>query len=202
MRLTNDQIEIIKGEIDKSSIRNQELRDNVIDHICCVVEVKMGGREDFDTALNAGLLELAPNGLDELQRETIFLLKSHNIIIMKRIMYIVGLLSAMSFILGWTFAMMRWPGASKLSVVGFLGFAFVFVPLYTIDYFKVRIHRVLSEKLRLALGIISAILVGTAVIFKLLHLQGADVLLLLGAGVFVFGFLPFLFFGLYKKSIS
>jgi hypothetical protein len=33
-------------------------------------------------------------------------------------------------------------------------------------------------------------------------LQGADLLLMLGAFVFAFGFLPFYFFTMYKKSIA
>ena len=76
------------------------------------------------------------------------------------------------------------------------------MPMYAIDYFKVNIQRALSEKLKLVTGIASALVVATSVIFKLFHLEGAYTLLLIGAIIFTFGFLPFLFFNMYKKSIS
>lgn len=57
-------------------------------------------------------------------------------------------------------------------------------------------------KLKVILGSFSALIVGLAGVFKVLHLQWADHLLLGGMLLFTFGFLPFLFFRMYKKSIS
>ncbi len=202
MKLSNQQIDHVRKLIDAGGITIQSLKDDVLDHLCCVVEIKMTQGKTFDEAVHESVYELAPNGLEEIQNETIFLLNSNKIIAMKRIMYFIGMLSAMSFVLGWTFGMLHWLGATELSVGGFLGFVLIFIPLYTIDYFKVKIQRALSEKLRLIFGISSALLVAASVIFKLLHLSGADLLLLSGAGLFVFGFLPFLFFTMYKKSIA
>jgi hypothetical protein len=202
VRLSSEQIEDIKEIIDHGGIDIQSLKDDVLDHLCCVIEIKISRGKSYDEAVSESLHELAPNGLEEIQNETVFLLNSNKIIAMKRIMYFIGLLSAMSFVLGWTFGMMHWPGGTELSVGGFLGFTCIYIPLYTIDYFKAKIHRALSEKLRLSLGIVSALAVTASVIFKLLHYPGADQLLLSGAGLFIFGFLPFLFFTMYKKSVA
>jgi hypothetical protein len=60
----------------------------------------------------------------------------------------------------------------------------------------------LSDKLKFILGSISRLVMAIAIAFKILHLPGADQLLILGTGLFTFGFLPFLFFSMYKKSIS
>jgi hypothetical protein len=197
MKLSDEQIQIIKERVENSSIKLPTLKDDIIDHLCCVAEIKMEHHMDFDSALKGALQELAPEGLDEIQKETIFLLNSTIIIVMKRIMYLVGLLSSMSFVLGTMFAMMHWPAAGELSIGGFLGFAFLFIPLYTIDYFKTKIHRAMTEKIRLFIGIASAMVMAGAIIFKSLHLQGADFLLVIAAGLFAFGFLPFLFFNMY-----
>jgi hypothetical protein len=202
MKLSTEQISIIKETVNKSLIKLPTLKDDIIDHLCCVVEIKMDRQQNFDSAFEDALHDLAPDGLDEVYKETIFLLNSTKIIIMKRFMYLIGLVSAMSFVTGWTFAMLHLPGQAELSVGGFLGFAFIFMPMYAIDYFKVNIQRALSEKLKLVTGIASALVVATSIIFKLFHLQGAYTLLLIGAIIFTFGFLPFLFFNMYKKSIS
>jgi hypothetical protein len=202
MKLSPEQIVAIQRRVESSSIRIQTLKDDIIDHLCCVVEDQLDKGKNFERSLEAAVCELAPGGFDEIQRETIFLLSSTKIIAMKKFMYLIGLLSAMSFVLGWTFGMMHWPGATELSIGGFLGFTFIFIPLNTMNYFKTKIQRALSEKLRLLTGIASAMIMASAIIFKLLHLRGADILLLSGAFLFTFGFLPFLFFTMYKKSVS
>lgn len=121
---------------------------------------------------------------------------------MKKAMYGIGLLSAMSFVLGWTFGMMHWAGARELSIFGFLGFIFLYVPMLAIDRYKTNIRWVLSDKLKFILGGLSGLAMAIALFFKVMHLPGADQLLLLATAIFTFGFLPFLFFTMYKKSIS
>lgn len=202
MKLSSGQVAIVKNIIDKSDITIDTLRDDLLDHLCCVVEIEITRGKDFDTALKGALTELAPEGLKKIQHETLFLLNSTKIILMKEVMYSIGLLSAMSFVLGWLFGILHMPGATPLSIYGFLVFAFVFVPLLAIDRYKTNIRWVLSEKLKFALGLVSGLIVATSILFKVMHLPGAEGLMILGTGLFVFGFLPFLFFRLYKKSVS
>lgn len=202
MKVKPEQLESIRKIIDESNITIETLRDDLLDHLCCAVEIKMSRGKEFERALKEALDELAPNGLDELQHETIFLLNSTKIILMKKIMYAIGLISAMSFGAGWFFGMLHLPGARELSIYGFFAFAFIFLPMLTINYFKLRIQRALSEKLKIVLGLLSGILIGLSLVFKTLHLQGAQEILQIGAFIFIFGFLPFLFFNMYKKSIA
>ena len=56
--------------------------------------------------------------------------------------------------------------------------------------------------MKMVSGIVAAGSTGLAVLFKLMHFQGADFLLMLGALVFVVGFLPFFYFTMYKQSVS
>lgn len=202
MKLSSDEVAIVEKQVDRSSINIESLRDDVIDHLCCVVEIKMERGENFDHALSEALHELAPDGLDEIQNETVFLLNSTKIILMKKVMYIVGLLSTMTFLTGWFFGIMAFPGARDLSIYGFAAFAFIYVPMMAIDHFKSNIRIALTEKLKMISGFASALLIGVAGIFKSLHLPGATTLILVGAALCVFGFLPFFFFSMYKKSMS
>ena len=122
---------------------------------------------------------------------------------MNKLMYTLGALSSMAFVAGWTFGMLHLPGASELSVYGFLGFAFLFMPLYAAKYDKARMQRLPSEKWRLFLGMTSAMLIGASLISKMMHLSVLPAFFLIaGSTIFIFGFIPFLFFSLYKKSVS
>ena len=144
---------------------------------------------------------MAPNGLKEIERETIYLLNYNRIIIMKKFMYFTGFLGATALTAGTTFKLLSLPFGYELFATGFLILLLIFVPLYAFDRYKV-IAKNISQRLKIILGVVASIITGLAGLFKVLHLQGADLLLMLGALIFTVGFLPFLFFTMYKKSIS
>jgi hypothetical protein len=202
MKLSGEQIAVITVMIGQSRIKIQTLKDDLLDHLCCVVEIKIESGKTFDTALREALHELAPNGLEEIQQETLCLLNSNKILIMKKVMYLIGLITTISMSLGLTFRIFDWTGGSELFFYGLLGFVFLFIPMITIDKFKVNLHGTLIEKLRVITGVSSGVIVGLGIILKVLGFQGADQLLFGGALLFSFVFLPFLFFNMYKKSIS
>jgi hypothetical protein len=200
--LSDDHVHRIRADIERSGITIQELKEDLLDHFCCFVEDELKKGNSFEMAYHRAMEEICPNGFDEIQRETVFLLNSNKIRFMKKVMYSIGLISSMSISIGWLFKILHWPGADELFNYGFLSFVLLFVPLVAIDRYKVNISRALSDKLRIILGFASAILVGVAFVLKFLHLTGADQLLILGALVFIFGFLPFLFFRMYRKSVE
>ncbi len=102
----------------------------------------------------------------------------------------------MALSMGITFKLLHWPGADELITYGFIAFTLLFVPL------ALTIGSVVTgfDKIKRNLGLASSVVSGLAVVFKILHLQGADVLLLLGAFLFSACYIPFLFYGIYKKS--
>ena len=202
MKLSSEQIVRIHEVIEQSSITIETLKDDLLDHLCCVVEVKMTNGSEFEISLKEALNELAPDGLNTIQRETIFLLNSNKIIFMKKIMYSIGLITSIAMTMGILAKLLHWPGADELFIYGFVGFLLLFLPMFAIDRYKHTLSKSLSEKLRLGLGYLSAVLLLFSILFKLFHLEGANLLLLSGMCVFSFGFLPFLFFNMYKKSLS
>jgi hypothetical protein len=200
MKLSEAQVEMVERTVDAHNITIDTLRDDVVDHLCCVIEHKLSNGTTFDTALKEAMNELAPGGLKEIEEETIFLLNHDKILYMKKVIYLVGLLSTMSFSIGWTFRLFQWPGGVELINYGLLAFAFLFVPMMAVNHFKFKIQRAPRERWYMILGLLSAVLIGLTVIFKYLHLQGADILLLCWMCIFSFAFLPLLFFNLYKKA--
>lgn len=208
MSLTQDQVNWIYQRVDDSLIKIRTLKDDVIDHLCCLVEMEMSRGMEFETALELAMKEVAPDGLNEIQFQTTILLNFNLIIRMKKLTYVVGLLSSMMMCIGATMNILHLPGAGNLAVVGvgtigFFAFALLYLPLLAITNFKGAIKRQpWFEKTKLIAGCLSGIMLGTAVAFKVLHLPGADQFMLTGAALLTFGFLPFVFFSMYKKSLA
>jgi hypothetical protein len=202
MKLTTDQENIIEDFVDAQGLKIQTLRDDVIDHLCCVVESELGKDKSFEHLLDKAIMDLAPNGLIEIQHKTIFLLNSKRIIFIKKLMSLIGFIGSITLTAGVTFKLLRMPFGTELFTVGFLTLLLIFIPLIVIDRYKISLSKSISVQLKLILGVIAAIITGLSGLFKLMHLQGADLLLILGAFIFGLGFLPFYFFTMYKKSVS
>ena len=157
---------------------------------------------DFEDALKVAMVQTAPTGLDEIEKETIFLINYSKIMFMKRFTYASGYLFALTSIAGVFFKFMHLSGAMMLSFIGGSGLAFIFLPLLLINRFKSSAYKVLTERMKWILGVVSVMLFMLASYMKIFHLQGAAVMLGLSFLVFGFGFLPFLFFRMYKKSVT
>ncbi len=202
MKVSPEQVAQIKQVIGQSAITIDTLKDDLLDHLCCMVENRMEKGIEFEISMQEAMLELAPDGLDAIQCETIFLLNSTKIMRMKKIMYAIGLITSIALTMGILAKLLRWPGSEELFTYGFAGFLLLFLPMLAIDRYKYNLSKSMSEKLRIGLGYSSAFLLVFSIAFKLFHLDGANLLLLSGMCLFSFGFLPFLFFSMYKKSLS
>ncbi|WP_299606683.1 hypothetical protein [uncultured Aquimarina sp.] len=202
MRLDEEQEKRIEEFVDKQDFRLVSLRDDILDHLCCVVESDLRAGKTFDQSLKDAVFDLAPNGLIDLEKKTFFLLNSKRIIMMKKLMYLIGFIGSLMLTTGIVFKLLWYPGANMLLMTGFLVLLLIFVPMVTIDKYKVTIAKNLSERLKIILGCVSAVVVGLAGLFKVMHWMGAEVLLLAGGLIFAVGYLPFLFFTMYKKSLA
>lgn len=202
MKLSEDQVASISKLIDKEGIRRKSLSDDVLDHLCCVVEIEMKSGKTFDDSLQQAIFDLAPHGLGQLERSTVYLLNSKKIIIMKKLIHIIGFLGAFALTGGFLFKWLHWVGADELFMGGFLVMALLFAPLYAIDMYKVSVSKGLSEKMKIISGSGAVVLIGLGWVLKLTGTYGGDFLLLGGSALFAIGFLPLLFFTMYRKSIA
>lgn len=202
MKLSPEQENEVARFVDAQDIQLTDLRDNLIDHLCCVIESQLSKSKNFDQLLEEAAHDIAPEGLKYVENQTIFLLNSKRILLMKKALYTIGFIGSITLAAGTTFKLMNWPYGYHLFAIGFLTLLLLFVPLWGLDRYKVVLSKALSEKMKVVLGVTAAIITGLSGLFKVLHLQGASWLLVLGALVFMFGFLPFFFFTMYKKSIS
>ena len=201
MKLTKEQEKKIQQYVDAQGLKRITLRDDVIDHLCCVLEHEVGKGKPFEQSLHRAVNELAPRGLKNLERQTLFLLNAKRIIRMKRLLYLTGLIGSVTLTTGVTLTLLSMPGGNRFFIIGFLTLLLIFIPLLAFDRYKIATST-LSERLQIVLGVIAAVTAGLSGLFKVLHLQGAPWLLLLGTFIFTVGFLPFFFFSMYKKSVS
>jgi hypothetical protein len=111
---------------------------------------------------------------------------------MKKAMIISGGISVAAFMTGCIFKMLFWPGAAALIFLGIIVMSLVFLPLLFI--LKNREITATREKLVLALGVVCGILYSLAVLFKVMHWPGANIMG--GTSLFVsfFIFIPLYFF--------
>ena len=121
---------------------------------------------------------------------------------MKMIMYLIGLLASMSITLGWLFKYLNWKGGGDMLTFGMICFLLLFVPLLAFDKYKLNLAKVLSEKLKIILGFSGAIVTGLGIILRTSGMQYGSLLVVIGTLIIAFGFLPFLFFRMYRKSIE
>lgn len=202
MHLTTEQIAHIQAVVSESHLRIATLKDDLVDHLCCEVEVELVQGKKFEDALNKAIHELAPEGFKKIEHQTLFLLNSSKIIYMKKLMYLVGLTSSISISMGLLMKLLHLPGSKELTIYGFLAFALIFIPMVTIDRFKVKMQIALSDRLRIIFGMASLAVISLGVLLKIFHMEGANLSILAGSVFFSFGFLPFLFFSMYKKSVA
>ncbi|WMN06856.1 hypothetical protein QYS48_34010 [Marivirga arenosa] len=198
--ITDEQLAYIANQINDSNISSLEMRDDLIDHFCCLIEIEMQRGRDFEDAYQKAYEQTTPNGFEEIQYETLFLLNHKKIILMKQFTYISGFIFSFSFTVGLFFKLMHFPGANIMMFSGLLGVSFIFLPLLLIIKFKDKVLTLISERLKWIFGTFSLMLIFLGSFFKLLHLQGAGVLFGLGFLIFGFLFLPFYFFRMYKSS--
>ena len=112
--LTEAQEDRIIDEIGDSKIKNQVLKDDLIDHFCCQVEYEMSKGLSFEEALSKAYKETAPNGLEEIQRETIFLFNYSKIMFMKRLTYVSGYIFSLMWACGALFKVLTSIGALRV----------------------------------------------------------------------------------------
>jgi hypothetical protein len=91
--LTEDNIDFITNIVNRSKISSEELKEDLIDHFCCAIEEEMKKGLSFNKSYDKAYQNICPDGFDEIQRETVYLLTFKKIKAMKKLMYLSGYLS-------------------------------------------------------------------------------------------------------------
>lgn len=198
--LSQDQVDFIAEDIRRRGIFLRGLQDDLLDHICCLIENNLGNAMDFRTAYEEVLKDFGENGLQEIQDETTYLLTHKYHDTMRKFMFGSGLTAVVSLVSGAVFKLEHWPGANTLLVFGIGLLTLFFVPLW----FSLRLRESSTgrQKLLHAAALVSAILLLLSGLFKIMHWPFAGVLSVSGFVFFFLVYLPAYFISGYRNPVT
>ncbi len=187
----------IKADLEHNGLTYDRLQDDVLDHICCMLEEEMESGEDFNTAYHTVLDSLRGKTLGNLQHQTLLLLNK-KFQRMKNFTYLFGLTTSIIAIVGALFKKMHWPGAGILLTVGIGLVLVVFLPLYFIVN-----QREQTEKKNPVYAIVGYLTMATllaSALFKIQHWPGANMLIEVSLVLLVVGFMPLYIVNAFQKA--
>ncbi|MCJ8291151.1 MAG: hypothetical protein HRT58_15735 [Crocinitomicaceae bacterium] len=195
--LSDDQVEYILNNIEKRGVTTEDVRDNILDHVCCIIENEFTVGKDFYKAYEDTIARFYTKELSEIERETENLLTFKYYYAMKRTLKITGLISVILIVLGAIFKVMHWPGAGVMYVSGFAIFCLLFIPLNIV--LQYRDDKKKTDKLVMILGLLLVIAGTFGLLFKVMHWPGASFLFFGSLGLFGLVFIPLYFFTRYRN---
>lgn len=185
--LNENQVDEIRQLIEARGAEMEELTNDLLDHICCMIEDRMSLESDFHKVLQETMAVFGNNGIRNIQDETTFLL-TKNILAMKKTTHIIGITSAILLLLATLFKIYHWPGAGMMYVLGGFLLSFIFLPLMLTIKIKEKI-----SKPRIWLnvaGTLSGFIMVNGIFFKVMHWPYANMLTTTGMIIALFVFLP------------
>jgi hypothetical protein len=191
-QLSDQQIDYILNDIGARGVEMESLQQNLLDHICCIIEQNLEENGDFESFYQTTIKTFYKDELWEIEEETLQLLTHKNYYTMKKIMIYSGTLSVAGFIAGSLFKIMHWPGASAILLLSMLNISLIFLPLLFI--LKTREVNTMKDKLMVTIGTIFGILFSFSSLFKIFHWPDANLMWLFALGILMFVFIPIYFF--------
>lgn len=190
--ISETQIDFILDDIRARGIGIESLQQNLLDHICCVIEQDLDENGDFEGFYLSAISTFYKVDLKEIEEETIHLLTNKNYYIMKKVMIASGALSVALLSIGIFLKFMHLPGAAVTILCGVLLLSFIFLPLmFTL---RVKEKQENRDKVVAGIGTLAAMLIAVGILFKIMHWPGANVLCILALGIMIVLFVPIYFF--------
>lgn len=197
-KVTHEEVDYILNDFERRGIVLDDLRDDLLDHMCCIIECEMTEDDNFYRFYETVLPRFFKEKLEEIQTETDNLLRFKNFYSMIRTMKITGLLTVVFTVIGAIFKTLHLPGAGAMIVLGGFLFSFIFLPL--LIALKFRDEESKTDKYVLSFGLLLAIFLAVGLIFKLMHWPGATILMLSGTVGLTFVYAPLYFFTRYRRA--
>lgn len=199
--LNDKEIEFITQIINNSKIKSNEMKEDLIDHFCCAIEDYMNKGLSFKESYDKAYHNICPNGFDEIQSETIYLLTFKKVKAMKKLLYFSGYLSAIGVTTTLVLKLNHLPGGSPALFFTMIIVVLLFLPTLFTYLYRNSLNKSSSEKLKYIFGFLGTALLISGFSFRLFHWPGAYLILIISVIIINFAFFPFIFFKMYKKSV-
>lgn len=166
--LTSDQVRELRDYLEKHGLTYESLQTEMLDHICCDVEINMKKGLEFEESIKKVTSEIPKNQFKKIQIET---MEATN----KKIKPATRLtfISFGTLILATLFKLMHWPGSSQLLIASFV---IVAISLVVGSFSNPLIKQ--KNRGRGVLTVLVLIMLAylASLCFQLLHLPGASFL--------------------------
>lgn len=190
-QLSDKQIDYILNDISARGVEMEGLQENLLDHICCIIEQNLEANGDFESFYQKTIATFYKDALWEIEEETLLLLTFKNYYTMKKIMLWSGTLSVITLTTGIWFKYMHWPGATLFVITGILTGSLIFLPLIFTLKAKEKQNR--KDKLIMGITALGVILVSLSFLFKVMHWPYSVELVYASAILMLLIFLPIYF---------
>ena len=198
--LNNKQIRRISREIDRSGLTYTELQEELLDHLCCDVEAEMNEGLEFIKALEKVTQSIGEKRLQEIQEETLLLI-NQKYRIMKKFMYVLGIIAPGLLLLGALFKWQHLPGGGLMITFSLFLLGAIFIPVFVMV--KIRDTRENKKPVNRSLyliGMITGILFAAAALFKIQHIPGKEILIIISTATALVAFLPAMIINLIRNK--
>jgi hypothetical protein len=173
-QLNDEQIEFIHNDIRARGVVTESLQLNVLDHMCCIIEQELGANGDFGQFYPTVVRRFCKENLAELEEETHQLLNNSKFYAMKRTMLLSGTFSAIALTTGIILKYLHLAGASILITLGIGITSLIFIPL--VFTLKLKEKQKLKDRFLLGIGLLTGMLMAMAILFKIQHWPGANMM--------------------------
>jgi hypothetical protein len=198
VELSEFQIDIVSAYIRNNGVAQEELHEDLLDHVCTSIENRLRQGDSFEYAFQHTIKLFGPGGLVQVQQDTFELLTEINTT-MKKVTFGFGLTSTFLLLAGTIFKLQHWPGSGVMVTIGAALLVLVYFPL--ILFYKLK-ESPGKEALLHITGFLGLTLTTLGVLFKIMHWPGAAVLLLGGMSVLAVAYVPIYFYKKYQTSVN
>lgn len=196
-KIKDDEIDFILEDIAKRGVVTEDVRYNILDHVCCIIENEIEDGMDFKECYRNTISKFYRNELREIEEETQKLLTFKHYYAMKRTLKISAITSIILIIFGIIFKSMHWPGAGVLIVLGVAFFSLIFIPLNIL--FKFQDDKEKGNRIITVIGLLAVSVAMLGTLFKLMHWPTANILMFSSLLVFTLVFIPMYFIVKYRN---
>ncbi|WP_299892190.1 hypothetical protein [uncultured Lacinutrix sp.] len=135
MKLTEQNIAYITKNLELYGLKNQNLKEDILDHICTHIENTKD--DNFNRAYETAIQQFGGYlNINQIQRETHSQLYYKSAKNRYKILFIIGFLNSILIATGSLFKIMHWPDAGKILVLAFAFFILITLPLLFYSKYK------------------------------------------------------------------
>lgn len=198
-KLTNQQTDFIIEKINSNKSLSSDLKEDLIDHFCCVIENEMDKGKDFETAYQTAYNRISPEGIEELDNEMMFLMNSKSKKRLSKMLRISGFTAMTGLIITIFMKALHLPYAQLVLIFTAFVTLFIFLPSVFTYLSK---NNTKKNKWMYIAGFSGIFLLITSIVFFVTHWPGARLILAIAILLIYIAIFPFFFHKIYKKNTA